>query len=432
MEQVPAIFRILGVFVVVLFAIRKQASLGSAFFIGSVLLGLVFGLTLPAILRSAFYSLIHPKTLALAAVVSLILVLSHSMEKAGQMERMLDRFQGLIRNPEINLIIFPALIGLLPMPGGAIFSAPMVKAMGKRHALSGERLSFINYWFRHIWEYWWPLYPGVLLATTLARLDIWDFVLVLFPLTPVALLCGYGPLKKWAEPRDPASSGKGRDRPPAGLFFRELAPVLIVIFLGIGSGVPLTYLVTPYGITIGKELGLIAALVAAIGWVWHQNRLDRQSRREILLHPQLLRMVTMVAAILIFNGMLQDSRAVTRVSEELLRWKIPLFPITMILPLLVGSVGGITIAFVGTTFPILVSLVGAFGQGDLLLPYMMLAMVSGFVGVLLSPLHLCLLLSNAYFEAALERVYRSLWGPCLALLLTGALYFSILERLMTR
>jgi hypothetical protein len=66
------------------------------------------------------------------------------------MTRLLNGFRGLIRDEGLDIIIFPALIGLLPMPGGAIFSAPMVKDIGSRYQLSGSQLSYINYWFRHI------------------------------------------------------------------------------------------------------------------------------------------------------------------------------------------------------------------------------------------------------------------------------------------
>jgi hypothetical protein len=104
----------------------------------------------------------------------------------------------------------------------------------------------------------------------------------------------------------------------------------------------------------------------------------------------------------------------------------------MLLPFLVGGVAGITIAFVGTTFPILISLIQNMGHGHLLLPYMMLALVSGFVGVLLSPLHLCLLLSNAYFKTTPAPVYRLLWRPCVVLILAGGLYFMLLCSLLAR
>ena len=66
--------------------------------------------------------------------------------------------------------------------------------------------------------------------------------------------------------------------------------------------------------------------------------------------------------------------------------------------------------------------------GHLMLPYMMLALVSGFVGVLLSPLHLCLLMSNEYFHTTLGRVYRYLVIPCAALLVAACSYFWMLHR----
>ena len=56
-----------------------------------------------------------------------------------------------------------------------------------------------------------------------------------------------------------------------------------------------------------------------------------------------------------------------------------------------------------------------------------LALVSGFTGVLLSPLHLCLLLSNAYFETHLWPVYRQLALPLAVVQAGGCLYFIILR-----
>ncbi|MDT8274179.1 MAG: DUF401 family protein, partial [Desulfomonilia bacterium] len=189
--EIPAILRLMAVFVVVLFAIRKRVSLGNAFLMGAVIMGVIFGLDLASMISSMIASVVYPKTLSLAVIVSLILVLSGSMESSGHMKRMLERFLGLLKSQRLNMVMFPALIGLLPMPGGAIFSAPMVKELGARTRLEAHHKSYVNYWFRHIWEYWWPLYPGVLLTVTMAGIDLWVFVLFLFPLTVVALLIGY-------------------------------------------------------------------------------------------------------------------------------------------------------------------------------------------------------------------------------------------------
>ncbi|MEJ2097654.1 MAG: DUF401 family protein [Deltaproteobacteria bacterium] len=426
-DSIPAVIRILMVFAVILGGIRAKISLGSAFVGGALILGIVFGMHLPAIFSSTFFALIHPKTLSLSVVVTLILVLSHSMETAGQMERLLKSFRGLVENPGVNLIMFPALIGLLPMPGGAVFSAPMVKSLGTPYKLSGAKLSFINYWFRHIWEYWWPLYPGVLLATGLAGVNLWVFVLMLFPMTIIAVVSGFSMLRGAFSKKQTAETHEERKkiRP----FLQELVPVLIVIVLGLGLGTLLTPLFKKYGLTIAKETGLIAALIVAIGWVWQKNAMPLSSRWVILRNPEIYRMFYMVSAILIFQGILQDSRAVNAVSRELVAWHFPLLPMCILLPGLVGLTAGITIAFVGTAFPILISLIQTMGRPDMVIPCMILAMTGGFMGVLLSPLHLCLLLSNAYFKTSFMKVYRHLWLPCAGMLGASLCYFWILEKL---
>jgi hypothetical protein len=61
-----------------------------------------------------------------------------------------------------------------------------------------------------------------------------------------------------------------------------------------------------------------------------------------------------------------------------------------------------------------------------LLPYLILGLVSGFIGVLFSPLHVCLLLSNEYFKTSLDQVYRHLLVPCLTMLIAALIYFQIL------
>ena len=425
LDAIPAVVRILLVFGLILPAIRRGWSLGSAFLAGAAALGVLFGMAPLQILRSAAAALIHPQTVGLALVVSLILVFSHALEKSGQMARLLESFRGLIRNPRISLVIFPALIGLLPMPGGAIFSAPMVKSLGRGHPLTQSQLSYINYWFRHIWEYWWPLYPGILLTTALAGIDVWLLVLFTAPLSVVAVIVGYWPLRGAMQP-----PGRGTGREDLGPFLKELAPIAGVILMGLLFGVVLGSLKWAVIRPVAKELGLIAALLIVVFWVWRSNRMSWKARWAILKDRALLKMIYMVAAILVFKGILEDSSAVDMVSGEMLRWNIPLMPIAMLLPFLVGMVVGITIAFVGTTFPILISLIQTLDQGALMLPYLMLALACGFVGVLVSPLHLCLMLSNEYFHTTLAPVYRHMRIPLLALTLAAVSYFGLLRWLM--
>jgi integral membrane protein (TIGR00529 family) len=425
--NIPAIVRILLVFAFVLFAIRKKISLGNAFIMGALLIGVLFGLKPSSMVGAVIASIIMPKTLSLAAVVTLILVLSSSLELGGQMERLLDNFRGLVSNPRLNLAIFPALIGLLPMPGGAVFSAPMVKELGGKSQLRPDQLSFINYWYRHIWEYWWPLYPGILLSVTLADINLWEIIMFTWPLTLATVIFGSLSIKGADLKHARKTAEEGRSAAP---FVRELVPILMVILIGLGAGILLSHLFP--GLNIAKETGLIIALVITIGYVWRQNGMTKDTIRTVIIDPHLVKMFYMIIAILIFKGMLEDSHAVQAISGEFMELSVPLLLITVLVPLIVGGITGITIAFVGSTFPIIIPLVYSMGEGSFVLAYVILALVSGFVGVLLSPLHLCLLLTNQYFDVTFARVYRHLVLPCLLLFFTGIGYFFAVRWMIGR
>jgi integral membrane protein (TIGR00529 family) len=424
LEHIPAIVKMIMIFFLVLICIRKKLSLGNSFLLGTLFLSFLFGMKPQATITSILTSITDPKTLSIAAVVSLILILSSSMELAGQMQRMLKNFQGLVSSPRLNLVIFPALIGLLPMPGGAVFSAPMVKELGMRSKLSESQLSFVNYWFRHIWEHWWPLYPGILLTTVITEISLLAIIAVMCPFTVVAVWLGYRALKG---PGSLPTNDSQYPRMPLWPFIKELMPILLVIFPGLGMGVILSKLFPAF--PISKEIGLILALCMAIAWVWYQNRTSKKQILSTLVNPKLLNMMYMIVGILIFKGILTDSRAAAAISQELMQMRIPLVLITVVLPLLVGMSGGIVIAFVGSTLPILVPMIHSMGQGPFLPAYVMLILVSGFTGVMLSPMHLCFLLSNQYFGVTLGSVYRHLWKPCASLVAAAMIYFWILHTL---
>ncbi len=375
-----------------------------------------------SVLKSMFFSIVDPKTLAFALVVSLILVLSRAMESTGQMKRLLEKFRGLVQSPRLNLVIFPALIGLLPMPGGAVFSAPMVKELGGDSKLTNAQLSFVNYWFRHIWEYWWPMYPGVLLATMMADISLPVFVAMMIPLTLTAMGLGTISLKGLGEVKPEKIK---RTRPPFGPFLKELTPILIVIVPGLLLGTLLSRNFPRF--SAAKEAGLIASLILSVSWLWHENRMPAADMAGIVIDRKMVDISYMVIAILVFKGILGDSEAVRGISNEMMKLHIPLFLVAVLLPFMVGLFTGITIAFVGSTFPILISLVQAQGQAEFMPAYIMVGLSCGFAGVLLSPLHLCLLLSNAYFETKLSPVYRSLWLPTLLMMAASMGYFWVIR-----
>jgi hypothetical protein len=93
-------------------------------------------------------------------------------------------------------------------------------------------------------------------------------------------------------------------------------------------------------------------------------------------------------------------------------------------PFLLGLLTGVNHAFVGISFPILLPIFGL-AHPDLVL--VMFAYVSGFVGILLSPAHLCLILTVDYFQADLRDVYKILIWPCLIVFISSFLVLLFLR-----
>ena len=425
--DISPLIKLALVFVLIIVLIRQKVSLGTSLTTGAVVMGLWFRLSPLEILTSLFSALTSPETIILFLVVTLILILSHSLEKSGQMKRLLASFAGISRNPRLNLALFPAMIGLLPMPGGAIFSAPMVHEISREKNLTPRHKTLINYWFRHIWEFCWPLYPGVILTCSLSGIDLATFVVAQFPMTLLMATVGYFTqlrslrLAKASQPVDP--NANRRD------FFIELTPILIVIggAIILGTIVHLMGNHWPVFRSVRKEVSLIAALLISVVWVWRYNRMAGNQIKQIFLNKSLASMIFMIAGIMIFQGILEDSRAVTDISESLTTARVPVVLVIVILPFLVGTITGITVAFVGATFPIVLSLIANSPMADALLAYTVLAFCSGYLGVLLSPLHVCLILTCEYFHTALINIYRRLWLPAAVVALGGFISFWVLH-----
>jgi hypothetical protein len=106
-----------------------------------------------------------------------------------------------------------------------------------------------------------------------------------------------------------------------------------------------------------------------------------------------------------FKGALIDSQAVLEIREEMVHYQIPVLIVVVAMPFIAGLITGITIGFVGATFPLLVPLFVGLSPLDFLL-HASLAYVSGYVGMMLSPVHICLLVTKDYFKASLAASYR--------------------------
>jgi hypothetical protein len=120
---------------------------------------------------------------------------------------------------------------------------------------------------------------------------------------------------------------------------------------------------------------------------------------------------------------MEQSGAVDHLPAYLSSLGIPVVLILFLLPFLVGLTTGVTIAYVGITFPLLLPLIGG-AHPDL--GMLAFAFAAGFAGVMFSPVHLCLVLTKDYFRSALTPIYRIMAVPEGLVVLVAAVQMVII------
>jgi len=420
---VSGLLKIFSVFALILLLNRRGLPLSLCLFMGAFAIGLWMGLPLPRLLGVIFEEMTSPQTLWLAAIIVAILVLSNLLERSGQLQRIVETFGRLGPSRRFTTLAMPALIGLLPMPGGALFSAPMVQQSYPARERPPELMAAVNYWFRHIWEYWWPLYPGFVLAVSLLGVETWKFILAQFPLTVGAVLGGVLFIARHM-PRATRTSPK--EKVPLALFLREVMPIVLLLILLFAGQVLHPFLRPFLPLPPPKYFGFSLGLTAAIGWVMRENGLGGRDLLASVGKLSIPRMAMIIFGIMAFKGVLMRSSAMEVVRGELGLYGIhPLLIITM-LPFISGLVTGIALGFVGTSFPLVLSLI-PLGE---VIPYGLLAYGFGYMGMMLTPMHLCLLVTKDYFRADFLKTYRYLWKAVLFVMLWTVGLFALYRAIL--
>src|SRR5262245_23263268 len=155
MNDALTFLKVVVVFVAVVWAIRKKFPIGLALSAGGAAIALLMGRT-PGwigweLARGEKPILFEPATGRFVAAMGLIVGLTMVMQASGEMARLTASFKAWFRRPRVVLAALPAIIGLLPMPGGALFSAPMVE-QSAGPSMGPEDKALVNYWYRHVWE----------------------------------------------------------------------------------------------------------------------------------------------------------------------------------------------------------------------------------------------------------------------------------------
>lgn len=394
------ILKIASVLAVIIFLLKRKWNLGIVMALSSVILALLYLLKPLDYLEALVRASTDMTTITLIIALTLIRVFENVMRKKGIMQEMMDSFRGMVMDRRILMACMPALIGLLPSMGGALFSAPMVEEASKGIKASPERKAFINYMFRHPWEFVSPLYPGLILASAITTYPVRDLIIVNLPYALFLIAGGV----IWGL----RGIGVQRDG------FRRISKKGLASFLPLSL---ILIMVMVFHLDLSISIGVVIIGLYAILRYSMKNII--QSFREGFSWD----IVAIILGVMTFKAVLTSSGAVTNISTFFSSEGIPILPVLFILPFISGLLTGLTIGFVSSTFPIIMGLENAHNISAI-----SFAFASGYVGVLLSPVHLCLILTREYFGAEMRGIYKKTVTASILIMTAALIEYFILTR----
>ncbi|MFH1728068.1 MAG: DUF401 family protein [Pseudomonadota bacterium] len=427
--NIPAFFKVLFIFISILSLYRLGLALSLSMIVSALFLTFWTGVGVQGI-KFQLLALLKPENYLLLLIITLLLLFSEALSKSNRMQLTVDALKSIFPYPKILLMGLPALVGIIPMPGGALFSAPLIDSIDDKKTLKPCLKLAVNYWFRHIWEYWWPLYPGVILAIQLSGIKVGSYALAMSPFTIIGLLAGYFfILRKIEVNKMKISTTKAK--------YRDLLPGLIPLLIVIFSSIFGSLIFAKLGINakIANLYAMLFGLLFAISLIFIKNKDSIKETLKVFKTKKMQNILLVVLGVELFYTALQiplNAQGLTLVGlmrEEFLQASFPIIIIIMLLPFISGLVTGIAFGFVGASFPIIIPLLGDNPSFGLLLSTVVIAFNFGYMGQILSPVHVCLVVTNEYFKTKIYQVYKYIWKPILVFLvwtfLIAGLYYVL-------
>jgi len=406
-----ALLKLAAIFAAIVILLSRRWNLGLVLLLASAGVGLLFAYPLTEVARDVVLASADLLTLRLALAVVLIMTLGELLRQTAGLQGMVEALQALVANGRIVLAALPALIGLLPMVGGAMFSAPLVDEVGDKMNVDRAHKTFVNYWFRHIWEYIFPLYPSMMLAAALMGLSTARLAGAAWPLTLSAAAGGllFGLL---GVPR----RGTGNPTPASRaenlrILAKSTWSIVLVIILSMT-------------LPVDERLRMLLSMVITIAALMAVKRVPPRSLLTIWRRHIPWNTVLVIFGALIFRRVLDNSGAITDTSAALTDMQIPRAAVTFAVPFIAGLLTGLSTAAFSIGFPVVLPLVVADGE-TITLAWAAWLMAGGFLGVMCSPMHLCLSMTRVYFKASWGPVYR-LIAPSTALVAATAAVILLL------
>lgn len=360
---------------------RKSLALGM--FVGALILG-VFTMPPYQVATEFKRAFTDPPTILSALAIGLIPIIGGTLSASGQMDNLVNNIR---IGKKAFLAVSPALIGMLPMPGGALLSGPLVEKGGKN--VPNVKKAGLNVWFRHVLYLVYPLAPSLIISAGISGLDIYQTIPYLALFLLFSLVLGY-----FFFLRDVPGEIGYEDK----FSFKSFLPPLIALLVAPILDFSLKAFVSPGELAtlIGVTTSLIMAII--IGKVGINNLYG------IVKDSKPWNFALMMMAIIAFLNVFTASSIPTLIAELDITAEI----LCVVVGFLLGFSTGRIITPAGIVIPIFLAKFESISPLVFAITYF-----SIFLGYVLSPVHPCVSLSAEFFKVDIKDFFRATAPPAI-------------------
>ncbi|MBC8383722.1 MAG: DUF401 family protein [Candidatus Cloacimonetes bacterium] len=369
---------------------RKNLWLG--FIIGALILGFI-NLKPVVIFQQIKGTILDPAIILLGVAVGIIPLIGGVLEESGLMEGL---FKNLRLKRKLFLIFGPALLGMLPMPGGALLSAPLVLRAGED--ISDKQYTAINVWFRHALILIYPL--GALLVTSkMAGLYLYTALLFLIPGFLLMIVLGWIFLLKGIRGNLPSQKHLNYKSLfiPIGIIIA--APLIHILLMTLFPNI-----LTELPLIIGVSVSLVLALLF--------GKMKPPDLIFVFKKMKPFKYFLIIIGMFLFLNIFKASNISVIIAEIAISKS---FTIVVIASFLGFVTGRVQMPF-AIALPIFYSRFGTDAMSYLLFAIMFF---STYMGYIISPIHPCVSVSLEFFGSDLKGFYKKLFWPVFISLVTA-------------
>ena len=387
--------------ILIVVLLRFKVLIGPAILSGGLLIWLFESRSFEKLWVAFTETLTMQRTWDLLLCLYFVMCLEVELRKSGSLHGMVVTLRNIFSSNKVTLAFMPAFLGLLPSLGGARFSAPFVQEASEGIAVDDEQKSAINLWFRHIFEFSNPLMPGVILACGIANVSIGDLIDQVGWVTILCFVLGWIFLIVPLKITDPEkATNTQHDRT---IDWKSL-------ILAFGPIVTSFLLIVAFDVQAALAMGLVVVAFIPL-YFWFKRPISVKSVFTESLDKKLF---FNVVCILYFIQLLTVIGTLDEIVNVFNNSALPQAVIIACLSFIFGVMTGMGQGYIAIVMPI----VALMAPGNIVL--VGIAMVYGMAGQMVTPTHLCILVTVEYFKS---RLWKTI-GKCGVLSLLMILIFS--------